>query len=36
MEFYVQIKLLQDGRMVANVITEKEHSICLMSYNYLM
>ncbi len=36
MESYVQIKLLQDGIMVANILREKEHSICLMSYNYLM
>ncbi|CUB11946.1 hypothetical protein BN2127_JRS1_03732 [Bacillus cereus] len=30
MEFYVQIELLQDGRLVANVLKKKEHAICLM------
>lgn len=30
MKFYVQIELLQDGRLVANVLMKKEHAICLM------
>lgn len=30
MKFYVQNKLLQDGRLVANVLKKKEHSIYLM------